>query len=787
MLKNYLKITFRNLKKDKSYTFINLTGLSVGLAVCLIIALFIQFHLGFDRFHEKSDRIYRIAKEESQSDQLQRSGNMQGPLARTLANEIPEIDEAVRLMGVGKTLVTVDGESFYEEDIMRTDPSFFKIFNVTQLQKNTEDLLSDKNSIVLTEEIANKYFGNEDPLGKTITLNEIDDYTITGVVQDLPAQSHFHFTMLINIPDEMYGMNVMDWNRFSAFYTYLLLDQNTNPEQVLAKVPQVLKGKISAGGLSNIAYFLQPLKDIHLRSDLSFELNANRIMSISYIYLFATIGFFILLIASLNYVNLSTARATTRLKEVGVRKTAGAGRSNLFWQFTGEILLLTFFAALLSLGVAELLLNQVNALMNLELSTAALWSPGFLGGFLLVVFLTGFLSGIYSSLMLSSFTPSDVLKGSQKVFSGGGLRKGLIVFQFTVSMVLVIGTLIIDRQMSYIQNKNLGLNPDQVLNIALETNSSQSSAQSLLDELSQIPGIESYTASAGIPATDHIRLFLFFNEDDEEPTPVYFNQVDQDFIQTLGMALTSGRNFTPSDFEQERTKALVNRSLIDQQGWTPEEAIGQKVSSYEIIGVLQDYHFQSLENEIEPALITTLSNDPSFISARLNSENISSTMGQIEEIWQQINPSAPMQYSFLDSTFDSLYRSEQQLSILFSGFALITIIIACMGLFGLMAFMASKRAKEIGIRKVLGASVANIIALLSKDFVKLVILGCIIAIPIAWYAMNLWLADFAYRIEIGAGIFLLAGGVAILIALLTVSWQSIKAAVANPVESLRSE
>ncbi|MDR9418684.1 ABC transporter permease [Gracilimonas sp.] len=787
MLKNYLKITFRNLKKDKGYTFINLTGLSVGLAICLIIALFIQFHLGFDQFHEKSDRIYRIAKEESHSGEPQRSGNMQGPLAGTLADEIPEVQQAVRLQSVGKTLVTVDGESFYEENIMRTDPSFFKIFDIVQLQQNKEDLLSDKSSIVLTEQIAHKYFGDRDPLGQIITLNETDEYTVTGIVQNLPAQSHVHFSMLINLPDELYGVNIMDWNRLSAFYTYLLLDENADPDQVLAKVPQVLEGKISDGALANTSYFLQPLKDIHLKSDLSSELSSDRIMSINYIYLFATIGFFILLIASLNYINLSTARATTRLKEVGVRKTAGAGRNNLFWQFTGEILLLTFFAALLSLGVAELLLNQVNALMKLELSTAALWSPGFLGGFLLVVFLTGFLSGVYPSLMLSSFKPSEVLKGSQKVFSGGGLRKGLIVFQFTVSMVLVIGTLIIDRQMSYIQNKNLGLNPDQVLNIALETNSSQSSAQSFIDELNQIPGIESYTASAGIPAHGGTRLYLFFNEDDEEPTPVYYNRVDQDFIETMGMTLVSGRNFTPSDFEQARTKALVNRSLIDQQGWTPEEAIGQKIDSYEVIGVLQDYHFQSLENEIEPALITTLSGDPYFISARLSSNNLSSTMGQIEETWQQINPAAPMQYSFLDDTFESLYRSEQQLGILFSSFALITIIIACMGLFGLMAFMASKRAKEIGIRKVLGASIANIVALLSKDFVKLVILGFVIASPIAWYAMNQWLADFAYRIEIGPGIFALAGIAALVIALLTVSWQSIKAALANPVDSLRSE
>jgi len=463
------------------------------------------------------------------------------------------------------------------------------------------------------------------------------------------------------------------------------------------------------------------------------------------------------------------------------------GKSVLFWQFSGEIILLTLIAAAISLGVTELLLTQVNVLMGLELSSTALWSPGFFTGFLLTVFLTGFLSGFYPSLVLSSLNPSEVLKGSQKVLSGGGLRKGLIVFQFTISMILVISTLIIDRQMSFIQNKNLGLNPEQILNIALETNTSKSNSQPFIDELNQIPGVETLTASTGIPGTDHIRLFLLFNETDEEPTPVHFNQVDRHFTETMDIKFEAGRNFTDSDYEQNRTKALVNHALIDEQGWTTKEAIGKKIDSFEIIGVLEDYHYQSLQNEIEPALLTTLSGKPQFISARLNSENISTTMSQIETIWQQVNPSTPFQYSFMDNTFESLYRSEKQLGILFSGFALITIIIACMGLFGLVAFMASKRAKEIGIRKVLGASVANIVTLLTKDFIKLVIVGFVIAIPIAWYAMNQWLADFAYRIEIGPGIFALAGGAALVIALLTVSWQSIKAALANPVESLRSE
>jgi|AntRauTorcE11897_2_1112592.scaffolds.fasta_scaffold02208_2 putative ABC transport system permease protein len=787
MLKNYLKIAFRNLKKDKGYTFINLTGLSVGLAVCLIIAIFIQFHLGFDQFHEKSDRIYRIAKEESLSGQTQRSGNMQGPLASTLAEEIPEVEEAVRFQTTGKTLVTIDNESFYEEGIIRTDPSVFKIFDFTLQQANAENPLNDKNSIVLTKEAAFKYFGDEDPVGRQIILDESDQYTVSGIVETPPNQSHIHFSMMLNIPDSLYGMNLMDWNRFSAFYTYLLIDEYADSEQVITKVPQVLKGKVFEENLAKTSYFLQPLQDIHLQSDLSYELDSDRIINISYIYLFATIGFFILLIACLNYINLSTARATSRLKEVGVRKTAGAGKSTLFWQFTGEILLLTFIAAIISLGIAELLLTQVNALMGLELSSSALWSPGFLTGFLLTVFLTGFLSGVYPSIMLSSFNPSEVLKGSKKVLSGGGLRKGLVIFQFTISMILIISTLIIDRQMSFIQNKNLGFNPTQVVNITLETSSSKEAAQSLIDEFAQIPDIESYTTSMGVPGKGATRLHLFWSESDEEPTPVYFNQVDENFFSTLDIALISGRNFQNSDAEKSSSLAIVNETLINSMGWSAEEAIGEKISFYEIIGVVKDYHFESLQNEIAPALHRYSSEEPYFISMKINTENISTTMAQIEQNWKKIIPSTPMQYSFLDDTFDSLYRSEKQLGTLFSGFALITIIIACMGLFGLVAFMASKRAKEIGIRKVMGASVANIVTLLSKDFVKLVILGFFIAIPISWYAMNQWLADFAYKIEIGPGIFALAGATALVIALLTVSWQSIKAALANPVESLRSE
>lgn len=787
MIKNYLKIAFRNLRKDKSYTFINLTGLSVGLAVCLIIAIFIQFHLGFDTFHSNSENIYRIIKQDTRSGQNQKRGNMQGPLGTTLVEEIPEVKSAVRFRAEGEQLVTIGNEIFYQNGLLMTDPEMFEIFDFEVLQGNKDLLLANENSIVLSENTAQKFFGDTNPIGQQVILDEENNYTVSGIIENAPMQSHLNYTMIIRIPDQMRGTNVMKWNLMSAFYTYLLLEEDQDPSAVIAKIPSVLEGKLNDETLDRTKYMFQPLTDIHLTSDLGWELFSDRIFSMNYIYLFGIVGIFILLIAAVNYINLATARASRRLKEVGIRKTAGAHRLNLFWQFTGEVLMITFIAAGFSLGITELLLPSINNLMGLELSSATIWSPFFIFGFIGVVFLIGFTSGIYPALILSSFSPSDIFKPSNKMLAGGSLRKGLVVTQFAISMTLVISTLIIDQQLDYFQSKNLGLNPDQVVNIELEAEGAQNKAGIFADELAKIPGIESYTISNRYPGVGGIRVYLFLNENDEEPTPVHFNSADPNFLKTMGMEIVSGRNFNDSDAQKEENFILANQTLIDNMGWTDEEAVGKKISRYTVLGVIRDFHFESFQNEITASAIGPIGSEANYVSARLNSQDIPATMTQIEESWKSIAGAYPFQYSFMDQTFDDLYRAEQRLGVLFTGFALITIFIACMGLFGLVAFMASKRTKEIGIRKVLGASVTNLVALLSKDFVLLVVAGFILAIPIAWYAMNQWLANFAYRIEIGAGIFILAGAAALVIAFLTVSWQSVKAAVANPVESLRNE
>lgn len=787
MLKNYLKIAYRNLVKDKGYTFINLAGLSLGIGVCLIIAIFIQFHLGFDQFHSNSENIYRIVKEEARTNETRKAGNMQGPLGKTLVDEIPEVKSAVRFRPESEQLVTIDNKVFYQDGLLRTDPEIFEIFDFKVVQGNKDRLLEDNTSILLSEDTAQKFFGSTNPIGQQVMLGEETTYTVTGIIQNPPAQSHITYSMITRLPDELFGTNIMEWNRISAFYTYLLLEENQNPSDVLAKIPSVLEGKLSEENLAKTTYLFQPLNEIHLKSDLGWEMFSDRIFNINYIYLFGIVGTFILLIAAVNYINLATARASRRLKEVGIRKTAGAHRSNLFWQFTGEILLLTFIAAGLSLGISELLLPGVNNLMGTQLTSGAIWTPFFISGFIVVIFLIGFTSGIYPALILSSFNPADVFKPSNKMLSGGGLRKGLVVAQFAISLTLIISTLIINQQLDYFQSKNLGLNPEQIVNIELEADGAQKKARLFADELANIPGIESYSISNTIPGVGGIRVYMILNESDEEPTPVHFNSADPSFLTTMAMELVAGRNFLDSDLQKKENFILANQTLIDRTNWSYEEAIGKEIGRYTVLGVIKDFHFESLQNEISPAVIGPIDSDANYVSARISSQNISETMNQIEESWKTVAGAFPFQYSFMDHTFDDLYRAEQRLGTLFTSFALITIFIACMGLFGLVAFMASKRTKEIGIRKVLGASVANLVALLSKDFVLLVLTGFLLAIPVAWYAMNQWLANFAYRIDISPKIFIIAGLITLMIALVTVSWQSIKAAVANPVESLKNE
>lgn len=786
MLKNYLKIALRNLKKDKIYTLINLSGLSIGIGVCLIIFIFLQFHIQFDLFNDKADQIYRVTTLDSgPNGDERRSANMEGALAQTLIDEIPEVEASVRMLGVGKTLITVNNENFYEDKILRSDQAIFDIFTFPFRQGNPETALSNKSSIVLTKDAAKKYFREQNPLGQEIIFNERSSYTVTGVVENPPLQSHIDFSMVINIPDSISGRSVMDWNWLRSFYTYILIDEDASSTDVSSKIPSVLEGKMSLG---DTEFNLQPLKDIHLKSEIDWELQPEGIFSINYIYLFSIIGILILSIACVNYVNLATARATTRLKEVGVRKAVGAQKVNLLRQFSIEILLLTFLSALISLVLVELMLPYVNELMNLNLSSSSIWSPYFIVCFTLFISVVGLISGIYPAFILSSLKAVDILKGKGKMLSGEGLRKGLVVFQFSISMILIISTVIINKQLTYIQEKNLGLNTDQVLNISFESTKTKEIGTTFLGRLKSYSNIHSVSGSNDLPGISGSNYYLYPFEDKEQPMVARYYNIDASFLETFEIKIIAGRNFNELDAKLEEIPVIVNETTVKQMGWAPDEAINQKIDRYHVIGVVKDFHYESFEQEIRPIVMAPLGNrNPRFISARIGPSDVSATMDWVREEWGEIAKSYPLEYSFLDNTFDNLYRSQQRLGTLFTIFAIITIIIACLGLFGLMAFMAAKRTKEIGVRKVLGATIIDIMALLSKDFTKLVLIGFVIAAPISWYAMSKWLQNFAYSTNIGIGAFAISVFLAVSISLIAVGGRAFKAANVNPVESLKSE
>jgi putative ABC transport system permease protein len=789
MLQNYLKIAWRNLKNRKGYSFINIAGLAISIAVCFLILTYISFHWEFDRFNKDVNQIYKVGVTHTQGDKTSKSGAMEGPLAAAMVQEIPEVQSAVRIKKAGKKLVTVGKNSFYEEKIYQTDASLFNVFSFPVIQGDVQSLSTDPHSIILTKSMAEKYFPGQNPIGKTITFDQQKEYTVTTLVKDPPQQSHFGFSMLTAMPDSVYGVSVSQWGRLSAFHTYFKIRKDADPDEVLAKLNDVLKTKLSDRKLKQSSYFFLPLTDVHLRSNLEYALDDSRKGDIRYIYLFGAIGLLILFIACLNYINLSTARAAERFREVGVRKVMGAGRGYLFWQFIGESIAISIIALIVGLGLAKLFHPLFKSLLQqqipLQYGSYGVVVLFFTAGILC----TGFLAGSYPALYLSSFNPARVLKGGFKDrASGAWLRKGMLVTQFVIVVVLIMSTAVIYKQLQYVQNTNLGMEPDQVLSINLNTEQTQKSAGVLKNRLLQNKSITMATASSTVPTQGGAVLYLYPNGTDKDPLPVSYYGVDHDFFMTMGIEPLAGRMFDAIDETGDKKVIIINEAVADAMEWTDEEAIGNTLNNAEIIGVVKNFHYTSFREKIAPVMFSPSdAQGAPYLSAKLNTRDISETMDWIENEWGELISGSPFQYFFLDDAFNQLYRSERRLAHLLTVFTVIAVLIACMGLAGLVYFITSKRTKEIGIRKVLGATVSNIVGLLSKDFLKLVALGFVIAVPIAWYAMNRWLADFAYKIEIGPGIFLLAGGLALLIALATVSWQSIRAALANPVDSLRSE
>ncbi len=801
MLKSYFTIAFRNLAKRKFYAGINILGLSIGLTSCLLIVLYIHHELSYDTMHTKADRIYRVGLKGKISDQKIGVTVTPAPLAFTAVEEFHEVENATRILHLfGIQTVRYDETVIVEENVFWADSTFFDVFSFQLLAGDPATALTEPNTVVLTETMAQKYFGAEPALGKTLLIgDEKVAHEVTGVVENLPSNIHFHFSMLRSMASiEMSRRN--EW--FSNnFITYLSLHEGASIESLEAKLPEMVKKYVGPEiqrylGVSfetlaeqgnEYGYLLQPLLDIHLHSNLSLELEPNG--DSIYVYILGAIAFFIILLACINFMNLATARSANRAKEVGVRKTLGSLRSSLVGQFITESVVLSLMATGLAVLAANLLLPSFGSMAGKEIPFTLFSQPWFLLSLVGLMLLVGVLAGSYPAFYLASFRPVDVLKGKLKAGTkSSGIRNTLVVFQFFVSITLIICTLLVYRQLEYAQAKNLGLVQENVMVMygAQRLTDSQQAAfkQALLSESSVV----NTSISSDIPPGSIART-IFERIATQEDASLYTYDVDYDYLPTMQIELLEGRNFSRS-FSTDTAAILLNEAAVRALG--SENLLNEEVvytgsgRTYRVVGIFKDFNFESLRNEIEP-LALTLSTQGAYLSARIESENISATVAQLESLWSQYAPGQPFQYTFLDDNYEALFRAEQRLGKVFSIFTGLAIAVACLGLLGLATFMAEQRTKEIGIRKVMGASATNITLLLSKDFTKLVIIAFGIAIPVAYSVMQQWLEGFAYRTDISPWVFLLAGAGALLIAWLTVSWQSIKAALANPVDSLRNE
>ena len=806
MLKNYLKIALRTLWRGKIYTALNVFGLAMGLACFGLIAAWCLNELSFDRFNEKHERIFRIAGKVTTDAETFAQAVTAPPMAEALMKDYPEIENAVRLY-TNDCIVRYGEKQFLEDGVLLTDQSFFDMFDYRLSAGDLNTALREPYSLVLTKSIAEKYFGTENPIGKIMTLFLLDPkgngapYKITGVMPDPPTNAHFTFNMLGSFntfETANPGARTSEWRYFwNGFYTYVLLKEGVDPQVFVLKLLDYAErylGEKMREMKMFYTFSLQPLADIHLQSHLRYEIQAPG--SLNTVYIFATIGIFILLIACINYMNLATARSLSRAREVGVKKVLGAAKMQLIRQFLTEsttVAAIAFSLALLLMELAqpfffELTDNQIATLFSNELIRLLLGTT----------LLVGLLSGIYPAFFISTFQPSTVLKGAFKSSASGiFLRKGLVVLQFAIAIVLLVGIEVVQSQMDFIRKKDLGFNKEELL--VLEVNGFsevREGIQPFRDELRANPAIRGVATSRGLIVNGLGNSLVETIDASGKPfsTSIYQHQIDYDYLNVYEMRLVAGRNFSSRVVSDTVGGVyIVNEATVRALGWgDPQNALGKPFradgTTGTVIGVVKDFHFTSLQERIEPvALSPTRPNRFSRIAVRLNTVQLTETIAFIEQAWQKHFPQALLQYSFFDERLDEQYQAEKLFGKVFSIFVVISLLVACLGLFGLAAFAAEQRTKEIGIRKVLGASVAHVISLLSKDFVRLVLLANLIAWPVGYWAMSRWLQNFAYRIEIGWWIFALAGGMALLIALLTVSMQAIRAALANPVEALRYE
>ncbi len=782
MLKNYIKVAFRNIRRYKAYSLINLAGLAVGLAACILILLWVQDELSYDRFHEKADYIYLALEHENMSDGKVLTYPLFPPaFGPALENDYPEVLETVRVRSLNGRIVRVGETSFYEDGLAFADPELLTVFSFPLVTGNRETALRDPGSVLITEEMAAKYFGASNPLGQIVLVDGAHEFQVTGILKDLPSNSHVRFDFIIPFSNlEKYGWNMNGWGSF-GIRTYILLDKGTDVGALSGKIEDFLKRHDDE---TIMTVSLQPLKRIHLYSSGISAAGTNG--DIKYVILFSLIAILILLMACVNFMNLTTARSETRAREVGLRKVVGAARSNLVFQFFGESLFLALAALVIALLLVQLALPGFNSLAGKDIPFPLFSNAVLVLGILGITLATGLIAGSYPALYLSAIRP---IRAFRRVSARGTrsllFRKILVVSQFVLTTCLVLGTIVVYQQMNFIRERNLGFDKEHVLCLILKGDLPEK-YQVLKDRILQVGSVVGVTAASDPPAGN--RMSMSLNDWEGRNTDANYLldlvSVDGDYLRVFGLDLVEGRFFRPGSDEKDES-IVVNETAI--KAMDMKDPLGKRVREFRIIGVVKDFHFDSLHKSIAPLGLFHAARDFDTLLVKIRSENISGTLTAIQKRWAEVVPGYPFEYRFLDESVADLYRDDQKVGRLINVSTLLALLIACLGLFGMASFTAERRTKEIGIRKILGASVPSVFVLLSRESFKWVLAANLLAWPLAYVLMADWLSTFAFRISLNILIFVSAAAVALLIAFLTICVQTLKAAVSNPVQSLRHE
>ena len=790
MFRNYVHTALRNLLRNPVYALINIFGLSIGIACSLLIMIFIKHEISYDKFHEKRDHLYRMIFELKSPDFEITSPQMTAPVTPDLAEEFPEVNHTTRITAYRQGFFNYHNIAYKAENVLYADSSFFEMFSYNLLLGNPETVLKEPFSLVLNEEMANHIFGDENPVGKIVRWNNRDDLVITGVVKSVPVNSHLQLTSLISFSSLYEDKRLhMDWNGGMQYYHYIELKPGVSVKSVEAKLPDFMYQHINylyEQYNSSINASLQPVRDIHLKSGYAGEIGI--VGSLSGIYIYSAIALFILFIACINFMNLTTAKSTRRAREVGMRKVVGAARNSLVAQFLGESVIMSLIGLILALVIIEVLLPEFRNMVNRELELYQLKNLDLIIGIPIFIIVVGILAGSYPAFYMSAFKPVNVLKG---IFSGQkgstGFRNILVLIQFAVSLVLIICTLVIYTQLRYIKSKDVGYQKENILVLQFTSEGFKNKYEILKANLKNIPGILSSSATSEIPGRgftsngyqpEGYDQFLMFNAVD----------VDYDYVQTMGLQVLQGRAFS-QEFPSDKGAYMINETLAKELNWeNPLEKTIFRGGEHQVIGVVKDFHFASLHQEISPLIFHMapyLGYD--FLMVRINTEHLNNLIGNIKHAWQQIDPNEPFEYFFLDDVFNEMYRAEKKMSTILLYVAITAVIIACMGLFGLTLYSTEQRIREIGVRKVFGSTVTRVVFLLTGNFTRWVLLANILAWPVAYLIIRKYMQIYAYRINLPIWIFFLTAFAAYLIALFTISFQSIKAGTTNPAEALRYE